>query len=574
MRIKDKKKFFLILILLLGAGLRFWGIEWGLPYEYQTEEHRNIKYPLRMGGTGDLNPHFFLYPSLYLYFMLFVYGCYYLLGRLFGIFSNTQDFAHSFIRDPTCFFLIGRGLEALFSLGIVFLTYRIGKKIFSEKAGLIAAFILTCLPNSIYTSHITKGDMAAMLLALLAWFFSYQIYKTAETKYYFLAGAFLGLAISTKYQMAMIGIALPVAHFLSLGSRKLRNLFISILLIPLFFFLGTPYALLSKEFLNQFIVVIGAGGGGYEPFWERFDLKTYVEKIVLLFLRYLRMFDYNYGFMIGAMGMGAMSCVGAVWMFLKEKRTFWIFLSPFLSFFGITLLIQPIPMSGYLQPVFPLSAILTTYFLEQCLSQKKWIKVTTLSIFFISLISSLGESFFVSYSFSLKDTRTIAKEWIEKNIPPEKKILMDILPYSPPLEMSIQQLTKFYQKAVETNHYKKEYFKLKLEVAQPEQMRYEIFVVQRTAKGLGVAPTLLEEVQKTQDLIQLSGTDFDFKNLKQKGIDVVIINSLAEAHAHIHHPEISAFYERLPEKARLIKVFSPESRLHPGPEIKIFQLVK
>ena len=70
-----RNKIILAAILLFAAFLRFWGLRWGLPYEYQSEEYKIVKYALKM-GSGDLNPHFFEYPSLYLYFMLFVYGLY------------------------------------------------------------------------------------------------------------------------------------------------------------------------------------------------------------------------------------------------------------------------------------------------------------------------------------------------------------------------------------------------------------------------------------------------------------------------------------------------------------------
>src|SRR5581483_1816315 len=103
----SKERWALAAILLLALGLRVWGAGWGLPYEYQTEEYKVIKYALRMGQNG-LNPHFFEYPSLYLYFMLFAYGVYYMIGRVSGLFSSTLDFALLLVRNPTSFHLIGR----------------------------------------------------------------------------------------------------------------------------------------------------------------------------------------------------------------------------------------------------------------------------------------------------------------------------------------------------------------------------------------------------------------------------------------------------------------------------------
>ena len=68
-----------------------------------------------MGG-GDLNPHFFEYPSLYLYFMLLLYGLYYLGWKYFNLSGSLDSIAPEYIRDPSTFYLIGRGAEAVLGL--------------------------------------------------------------------------------------------------------------------------------------------------------------------------------------------------------------------------------------------------------------------------------------------------------------------------------------------------------------------------------------------------------------------------------------------------------------------------
>lgn len=569
--LKNKETIFLILILLLGAGLRFWGINWGLPYEYQTEEYRVIKYALKMGGTGDLNPHMFIYPSLYLYFMLFVYGCYYIFGRIFGAFSSTTEFAHQFIIDPTCFYLLGRFFESLFGLGIIFLTYLIGKRIFSKNVGLLSAFLVAILPVFVNKAHIAKGDMAGVMLGLLFFYFVYRIYETGKLKYYILSGVFLGLAFSTKYYLLIMGIALPAAHFLSPVASKHRYFFFSLFLIPIFFIVGTPYAILSKEFVEEFQISVFNFGGGSGEFWKGFDLVDYLKKIGTAIFMLVRMNDIELRFWFGSFGTALFSLLGLLWLYRTKKHLAFLFIAPIICYlFAVGLM--PMPAAGYFIPLFPLLAILVATFFFYCWGQRRWIKVPILILAAISIISELGESALVSYSYTLKDTRTIAKEWIENNIHSGKKVLMDFLPQSPPLKMSTPQLRKFYEKAVELDHYKKEYFKLKLETAKPEDVCYEIFVIQRTAKEMGTHPKLLEEVQKTQDLVRLQGDETDFKTLKKLGIEYVIANSKAEAHAQTHHPAISSFYQLLPEKSKLLKIFLPKTRLHPGPEIRIYQL--
>ncbi len=51
-------------VVLVGAVLRFTGIEWGRPFVYHPDEEAIVKTAMRMVATRDWNPHDFNYPSL------------------------------------------------------------------------------------------------------------------------------------------------------------------------------------------------------------------------------------------------------------------------------------------------------------------------------------------------------------------------------------------------------------------------------------------------------------------------------------------------------------------------------
>ena len=55
----------LVGLIVLGAGLRVWGITFGLPYLYHPDEPLGVSVAINMVKTGDLNPHFFGYGSLF-----------------------------------------------------------------------------------------------------------------------------------------------------------------------------------------------------------------------------------------------------------------------------------------------------------------------------------------------------------------------------------------------------------------------------------------------------------------------------------------------------------------------------
>ncbi len=577
-------------IIFLGAALRFWGIRWGLPYEYQSEEYKVIKYALRM-GSGDLNPHFFEYPSLDLYFMLFLFGLYYLGGNIFGFFKSVTEFSHHYIQDPTPFYLIARGAEAVFGIGIIILTYHIGKKLASKKAGLLASFMVAVLPDFVNKSHLAKGDSAAIFLGLLFFIFCLNLYESGQKKWYFWAGATLGLALSTKYYLVFIGVALPLAHFLSSGSRKNKNFILSLILIPIFFILGSPYLLVEwKSLLNFFSSNFYLGLYGASE-------TNYFFRLWIALKNLIRLSDFNFYFWLDSYGLGIFSLVSMLLIFCSPFRLEaresshlnkkLLLILPILTYWlGVATYHNP--AGGYLAPIFPLLLICASIFTANSLFppssssspfplssfrlEARESRVFILILFLISSLGALGASVQRSYSYTLEDTRTTAKNWIEANIPSGSKILMDTYVNSPPIEMSQEQLERFYQISLSQNSYKEKYFKLKLETFQPEKPNYEIYLIKRTAAEIGSLKEQVEEAQKTQDLISMEGSDADFAALRKAAIEYIIVNSSSETNALTQHPHLGKFYHNIPTQTTLLKTFPPKTKIHPGPALRLYKL--
>ena len=66
---------FLLIVLVIAGLARCWGIGFGLPHtECRPDETTILRIALKF-GTGDLNPHFFRYPTLYMYVLSCLYIC-------------------------------------------------------------------------------------------------------------------------------------------------------------------------------------------------------------------------------------------------------------------------------------------------------------------------------------------------------------------------------------------------------------------------------------------------------------------------------------------------------------------
>ncbi|MFC2084239.1 hypothetical protein ACFLS9_04205 [Bacteroidota bacterium] len=78
------------LIILLAAGLRIWGIDYGLPYIYHPDEPGKVRIAQRMFKTGDLNPKYFSKPTFFIYLNTALYLPYYFIGKTIGKFEKTR----------------------------------------------------------------------------------------------------------------------------------------------------------------------------------------------------------------------------------------------------------------------------------------------------------------------------------------------------------------------------------------------------------------------------------------------------------------------------------------------------
>ena len=54
-------------VLMIGIALRGYTLGYDLPYIYHPDEPVNVDITQQVFKSGDLNPHFFVYPSLLYY---------------------------------------------------------------------------------------------------------------------------------------------------------------------------------------------------------------------------------------------------------------------------------------------------------------------------------------------------------------------------------------------------------------------------------------------------------------------------------------------------------------------------
>ncbi len=432
-RVKITNKVLLV-ILLISLTLSLAGSWFGLPYLYHPDEHFIIDSALGF-FRGDLNPHMFYYPGFYLYLtaliFLIVFPVIFLGGYFSGSFINFSQYKTYIINNMWIPHFIGRLITVVMAVGAVYVTYLIGKKISNRKTGLISAFLLAISPLFVRNSRYATVDIPFTFWTLLAIYFCIEIYKRKDTKSYLLAGFFTGLAISTKYFAIFLVIPITLAHFLSSKSFKPLNLIkrvfskkiiLCLLLFFFTFFITSPFIFLDyKTTYNQLSYLKGRQVDTPHLGFE--NMKSGHWHIIKEYLT-------------ADLGIAFLFCfiLGMIVMSLTKSRTFLVFLSYPILFFLYSGTWKTI-FSRSILVLMPFFAICTGYFIYEisnCIKNRKLKTLTLTTLIILILITPLTNTITGTRDLFKLDTRTFAKEWIEKTIPENSVIAYEF--YCPQLD--------------------------------------------------------------------------------------------------------------------------------------------
>jgi uncharacterized membrane protein len=247
-----KKTNILIYIFILGALLRLIGIDHGFPFIFHPDEPAIVRSALAI--RFDPNPKHFDWPHLYIYANYFLYMGFAKLRNLYEVFNATDFFRQHLpiiLDDNLIFYLLTRIFSALLGALTAVPVYLTGKKLFGERAGVLAALCMAILPFHVHHSHYALSDVPMVFVLAWAIYFSAKILHEGRLGDYLLAGLFVGLAASTKYNGGLTALAVVVAHFMHIKLhkplRKIHFAAASAVASVVGFLVGTPFALLDFQ---------------------------------------------------------------------------------------------------------------------------------------------------------------------------------------------------------------------------------------------------------------------------------------------------------------------------------------
>ena len=512
--------FFLLILLFSAFLIRHRGIKFGFPLITHPDEPKIVKRAIRIIKTGDLNPHFFNYPSLYIYMQAAIYSTSGFFGKTFLGYKDISDF------EMTTIYYLGRLFTIFFSIGTLFIVYLIGKYLFSEAAGLISALFISFSFLHVTHSYSVTVNSPMVFWVMLSFLMSVFIFtKGPKMKYYILNGIFIGFAIGTKYTAFPAFFPMLYAHFYS-SSFSIKAIFnkkliIAALLVLIAFFISTPYSLLD---FDKFYHDIKHESRHYSTGHIGSESKT------TSYFHYTLTLLYEFGVIPLII-----SLCGILYLLIKnKKKAFFLLCFPILYFGFIG--VYKVYFSRNIIALVPFLSLFSGFLISQIYysikcEPKAPIKknsfyhiFTTKKTYFIIIFVILAclsmygihnqylKSVRYIKKITLPDTRWISTQWIEENIPRGSKIALEF--YTP----------------------------------RPDKKHFKIFYLGH--RGLGMKRNL-----KKFDFLVASSGDYArfFKNKKKYAKKVNIYNNIFERY-------------------KLIKIFKPNGVDTTGPVIKIFKV--
>jgi hypothetical protein len=532
-------------VLGVALVLRLWGIDYGLPYVYWTDEYHEVMRAMEL-GAGGFNLDRTGKGGFYL--LLFLeYGMFFVVAKVSGVVASAGEFAELFAQDPTVFYLLGRVTAAVFGCATVAFAYFVAKRAYGLGAGLLAALFMAVNLLHVDLSHRVGVDIPMTLFVTMALYFGVRIAEGGGRGDYILAGLCAALATTTKLPGIVVVVPLLIAHGYNVSGdpgafrRFLTSpsVWVAVTLFAVVLIATNPGILFADDLLSIFAETGAESAEELHDGAVRPNLWLYyVEKILAstgwpLFVAFL-----------GSAGYAIWKRKPADVMLLAFGAVTYIAISSTTS--------EKLYFPRYALPIVVVLSILAGRALAEALESFARARAAVAAFAVIAMIAwPLAQSIRFSYSLTLTDTRTLAKDWIDAHVPPNSKILIEGGKISAtrttvPLEESREALDQrtAYWKSVE-----------------PRQAEY--LALKSRTQGKGGFDLELVRLDSVETLDEYT----------DRGVRYFVVRPEYFLSSRRSDAGSAALVRELRSRkhVRLLQRFDPGSGLRPGPIIEIYE---
>jgi len=508
--------------ILLALVLRLVGLGHGLPFVYNPDEANIMARALSV--ARDLNPHYFLYPSFFFYFIFGVMGGLFVLGRLFGWYENLGDFESRFFEDPTHFYVAGRLVGVAAAVGAIVLTYHLAHRRFGRVVARASSLFLAVAYFHVRDAHYLKHDVLVGFLVVLALVAFDRAMEQKTRGTYVMSGIAMGVAFATHYYAIFLAPTFALCHWISSGFRKTGNLIVAALVSAVTFFLLSPFVLLNfgeamaHMRANRQVVVDRSleSGSLFFP-----SLPAYVTFLAEQGLGYLMLLLVVAGWILMA----------------KDRKKDLVLWGTFpLLFFG--LLSYTFFAGRYLNVIAP--SLVVAGGLTIAAINDRWGRTAAIAVSVLACAQPFYNAVQVDRLFEGEDTRTLARQWIVENVPDQSAIALQS--YSVPLPQTEASIRRALGEngALDELERKGKYAHMAA-VAEKTRPAFDLFFL-----GRGDEKNRIYTDYRTVNHDELT-------SFAKNGVRTIVIRHPPDRPP----PEVTTYIRKVREKGRLLGQFSP-----------------
>lgn len=415
------KYLILCILFLFGIGIffRLYNLNWGAPFYFHPDERNIVSSVSQLKFPDQLNPHFFAYGTIPIYFV-------FATGLIFNFLTSCKFSLDGCNVNFEQAIIIGRIYSVLLSILMLPIIFMIGKKIKNKTVGILSAFLAIFSVGLIQFSHFSTFEIWLTFFSLILFYLSLLLMEKIRLQTIIFAGIIMGVLVAIKVSSIILLPIPAIALTFSKQSKKIKHIsvsFLSFLVISIIslitFIITNPFSLLNfKSFESTFnyesSVALGTLPVFYTgEFYGTIPIVFHFQKIYPFILNPILTILFIPSF------------IYVSFLCLKTKNKYYFLLITCYLILFVSQAFLFVKWTRYIIPTLPFIYLIIAVSIDHFFQNKKrsYYYIFALLIIAISILFSFS---YVKTVFINRDPRLEATVWSLKKIPSKSKILSEV----------------------------------------------------------------------------------------------------------------------------------------------------
>jgi Dolichyl-phosphate-mannose-protein mannosyltransferase len=256
--VNRRSRVLLALIVLGSIVADVAGLDWGLPYQWHTDE--KVTQAINVLHSPKWDPDYFINPHLHIYLVAAAFKAASTIYPAEHVAQGLPEILPMVDLDSNARRLqfltmrLARGISVACGIGTVLLLFSIGRLHWNVETGLLAAAFGAATMGLVNLSHFATPESLLILLMLLALRSFDAIIARDTARDYLESGLWIGLACSTKYTACVLAVPFVAAYVAGgpvFDRSRLGHVLLAVAVATAAFIAGTPLIFADwKQFLT------------------------------------------------------------------------------------------------------------------------------------------------------------------------------------------------------------------------------------------------------------------------------------------------------------------------------------